>query len=250
MRGRLALGVLTVFGLLLGFTSLGLSRPPRSGVEQIGTLPPTFTQTPAPTNTSSPTSVFPTNTPIPTATSIVTGIPPTTPPGAQPTQGPKPRGEPATPGTGIKTNACARVVGAQGLVLGDAPGFSANHVQIVGRDDIVFVTEGPQRADGLWWWKVTTRESVIGWGINDQILPFGGECFGLTGGLTPSPQPTPLTAVSSGAVSGVGATATLSGTQSQLPSTGSNNNGLYVAGALAVVLLVAGLVRRRSQGTV
>src|SRR3972149_2502981 len=84
MRGRLALGVLTVFGLLLGFTSLGLSRPPRSGVEQIGTLPPTFTQTPAPTNTSSPTSVFPTNTPIPTATSIVTGIPPTTPPGPQP----------------------------------------------------------------------------------------------------------------------------------------------------------------------
>jgi len=240
MRGRLALGVVTILALLLGFSNLGLNQAPRSAFAQ--GVPPTFTPTSTPiTGTSTPTSTA-TGTSPPTATGTATGVPPgpTNTPGAQPTSGgaPRPPGPPATPSLGIKIDACARVVGPQGLSLGDAPGFSANHVQIVGRDDVVFVTDGPQRADGLWWWKVTTREGVVGWGINDHLLPYGGECFGIAAAATTiSTSPTPLPA-------------SVAGSQAQLPATGAGNDGLIFAGLLVVVLLVAGLVRRRSQGTV
>jgi hypothetical protein len=54
--------------------------------------------------------------------------------------------------------------------LGDAPGFSANYVQTVGRDDIVLVMAGPERADGLWWWRVATRTGVVGWGSNPVVV--------------------------------------------------------------------------------
>lgn len=250
MRGRLALGVVTILALVLGFSSLGLSRPPHSRTGQI--VPPTDTPTPTVSPaTNTPTSTATTGAPSNTPTSTVTSVPPgpsNTPVASPPAGGSTPRapGAPATPSTGIKTNACARVVGAQGLILGDAPGFGANHVQIVGRDDVVFVTQGPQRADGLWWWKVTTRDNAVGWGINDQILPYAGECFGVTGeaGATAS-APTPLPAQAAGAT----ATAAPSD-QSQLPATGANSSGLILAGLLVIVLLVVGLVRRGSQGTV
>jgi LPXTG-motif cell wall-anchored protein len=126
------------------------------------------------------------------------------------------------------------------LSLGDGPGFSADHVQIVGVDDIVFVTEGPQRADGLWWWKVTTRVGVAGWGINDHLLPFSGECFGGAGSSAPPIAASPTLLSAAGTSPG----------QSQLPATGAGSDGLIFAGVLVFVLLVVGLARRRSQGTI
>ena len=250
MRGRLTLGVLTVLALVLGLASLGLSRPERSKSEQI-IFPPTDTPTPT------ATSGVPTDTPTPTTIIVQpsetpTGIPPSdtpAPPGVGPTRTLRPPGAPATPSTGIKVNACARVVGAQGLILGSAPGFAAGHVQTVGRDDVVFVIAGPQRSDGLWWWQVNTRGGVIGWGINDQILPYAGECFGLVAAPPPSVLPA-VTPVSSGAAAPSGGATATTVAQSQLPNTGSDNSGLLFAGALTIVLLLAGLIRRRSQSAV
>ena len=129
-------------------------------------------------------------------------------------------------------------MGARGVSLGDAAGFGANHVQIVGRDDVVFVTAGPERADGVWWWKVTTQAGVVGWGINDDLLPHSGACFGLTA-ATFSPTPSPAARAA--------AMATPGGKSGSLPSTGANTGGLVTAGVLIVILAVAGLIRRRNE---
>jgi LPXTG-motif cell wall-anchored protein len=218
----------------LGFSSLGLTHPPGSRLEQ--GPPPTNTPTPPVTNTPTNTPTTPpppTATPTATATGAPTATATTPPSGSAPTRPPGPPAAPATPSTGVKVGACAQTIGPQGVSLGDAPGFAANHVQIVGRDDVVFVAEGPQRADGLWWWKVTTRDGVAGWGINDHLAPFGGECFGLAGG-----GPAIATAV------------TVAGHQAQLPATGAGDAALIFAGALVVLLLVAGLMRRRGQRAV
>jgi LPXTG-motif cell wall-anchored protein len=238
----MALGVVTVFALLLGFSSLGLSQAQRSRPGQIFPPTPTFTQ-PPPTDTPTIVVLPPTDTPTPSATGVAPTDTP--PPGSQPTSSRpgRPSGPPATPSLGIKVNACSRVVGPDGLSLGDAPGIRANHVQIVGRDDVVFVTAGPERADGLWWWRVTTNTGVVGWGNNDHMLPFSGECFGLiAASATAAQAATVLPAIGSGA-----AAAVTPGGQAQLPSTGIPSGGLVAAGALVGVLLVAGLVRRRSQ---
>ena len=241
MRDRLALGVAAAFALLAAISSLGFRPSPRSRLEQVPPSPtPTQAVISTPTSTPAPpTSTWtvtatgvppqPTDTPGTPGTPLATGAPP---------RPPRPQGPPATPSLGIRVNACARVVGAQGLILGDAPGFGANHVQIVGRDDVVLVTAGPERADGLWWWRVTTQSGVVGWGINDQLLPYAGACFAPP---TATAMPTPSPAA------GVGATATPVSQSGSLPSTGGNSSGLVYAGILIVILVVVGLIRRRSQ---
>jgi len=253
VRGRFPLGVVLIFGLLLGLSSLGLNQSPRETLAQF-TLPATATQTPlaspTPPVTDTPTStVEPTFTPISTSTSAPPSAT-TPPPGDQPTNTPKPRGAPATPSLGIKVNHCARVVRPDGLNLGQGPGLAFGHVQIVGLNGIVLVTDGPQRGDDLWWWKVITREGVAGWGINDHLSPYSGECFGSAAtapaaGASPAPaSPTALPAK----VAAVSTTAP--GSQEQLPATGAGDGGLLFAGALATILLIVGLIRRRTQGTI
>jgi LPXTG-motif cell wall-anchored protein len=239
MRGRIPLGVTLVLALLLSLSSLGLYGPPKSILEQFASPTPA-----PPTDTPAATPAAPTSTPIPptgvppTDTPVATGVPPTSVP-ATPAASPppKPRGEPPTPSRGIRVNGCARVIHPQGINLGQAPGFSAAHVQIVGQDDIVFVTQGPERADGLWWWKVTTRAGVVGWGIDDRLAPYTGVCAG----SAPSPASASVAAAS----------ATPSGSQGKLPATGGGDGGWLIAGGgLVAVLLIAGLIRRRTQRTI
>lgn len=241
MRDRLALGVAAAFALLVAVSSLGFRPSPHSRLEQV---PPSPTPTQVVISTPTSTPVRPTSTLVPptstsaaptsTSTVVATGVPPqpTTTRGA-----PRPPGPPATPSLGIRVNACARVVGAQGLILGDAPGFGANHVQIVGRGDVVLVTAGPERADGVWWWRVATRTGVVGWGSNDQLLPQAGACFELaTATALATPPPTAM----------AGITATPGGQAGSLPSTGTSA-GLVTAGILILILVVVGVIRRRTQ---
>lgn len=259
MRGRFPLGVILIFALLLGLSSLGLDEFPREIRAQFtlpatetatatpGSVTPTDTNTP--TLTETPTSTVgspPTSTP--TATGVVPSATPPLPGSPAPTNKPKQPGAPATPSTGIKVNAYARVVRPEGLNLGQGPGFDFGHVQIVGLNDIVFVLEGPQRGDGLWWWKLRTRDGVEGWGINDHIMPCSAECLAAAGiSLTPAATfgaATPL--ASSGSLAAT-ATRAASGAQ-QLPATGIGDNWPWFAVALVAVLLGAGFIRRRSRG--
>ncbi len=251
MRGRLSAGLVSIVALLLGVSSLGLTQVPRAILAQNPTATPTATPI-IPTSTPTATAVSPTSTA--TGTSLPPGPttpppgPTTPPPGGQPTaKPPKPQGEPATPSIGIKVNRCARVVGPDGLSLNQGPGLTYGHVQTVGRNDIVLVTDGPQRSDGLWWWKVVTREGVMGWGINDHLSPYSGECFGdVTVATASAPSAAPLLTVAPG--NGVEVVATAPGSQDQLPATGARDEGLLFGGALiTAILLVVGLIRRRTQ---
>jgi LPXTG-motif cell wall-anchored protein len=82
---------------------------------------------------------------------------------------------------------------------------------------------------------------VAGWGIDDHLAPFTGECFGTVATGTPV---APLSAAAAAAVT------PLAG-ESQLPATGTGDAWPIVgAGALALILLAAGLLRRRNQGTI
>jgi len=246
MRGRFPLGVILILALLLGLSSLGLNAPPRAALAQF-TLPVTDTPTPTgptPTDTATiitdtPTSTQTASAPTSRSTSVSASASPTEPlPGGSPpasTRRPGGQGVPATPSLGIKANNCARVVRREGLNLGQGPGFDFGHVQIVGANDIVFVLEGPQRGDGLWWWKVVTRDGVAGWGINDHLLPETGACFGVTAvGAALAGTPTHTATRASQAVA-------------QLPATGLGDTWLWFAAALVAVLLVAGFIRRRNQ---
>lgn len=242
MRGRVSVGVILLFAVLLAVTSLGLSSSPSARLDQIG--PPTDTPTGAPPSM--------TNTPVATATPVGPVPPLPTSPGSPVNTpgiggGGKPRGEPATPSLGIAVNQCARVAHPDGLNLGAAPGFAAAHIRMVGQDDIVFVKEGPARADSIWWWKVAARDGMQGWGDNDRMRPYAGACFGLSVS-TATPEGSRAAARPASSLNG-SPTPTPVG-QSELPATGMDGAALIFAGALAVVVLIAGLVRRRTQGTV
>lgn len=252
MRGRFSVGVILILALLLGISSLGLNHPPKVGLAQF-TIPasetPTSiappTDTPIATDTptipgpptDTPTSIIPatsTSTIPSSATPPLTGQPVTRPPG-------RPPGAPATPSLGIKVDNCARVVWPQGLSLNQGPGVGFGHVRLVPLDDIVFIIGGPERADGLWWWKARTRDGVEGWGINDHMKPHKGECFGLAAAVTGTPIVIGVTAQPGQLIQ----TAQPASGQ-ELPATGVSGGWLAFGGALVVVLFVAGLIRRRA----
>lgn len=247
MHGRIQAVCLVGLILLLGLGVWSIAQP-QYGVSAQGFPTPTPVPSDTPgvsTPTDTPTSIIPTMTPSSTGVlpSDTPGGPTATPGGtAQATNTPRPRGAPATPSTGIRLNRCAQVVGPQGINLGQGPGFNFGHIQIVGRDDIVYVLEGPERGDDLWWWKVRTRDGVEGWGINDHLLPYSGACFVETTQVVIGP--TVLPAQLGGAS---GSTAQSSG--GELPATGTNAGGVIAAGVLAVVLVVVGLLRRRNQNS-
>ncbi len=201
--------------------------------------PPTNTPVPPPTNTPVPP---PTNTPVvpPTNTPVV---PPTNTPVVPSTNTPAPPGAPkkgrgggAPPGpSGTPTvNGCVQSVGKDGVSLSTDPGFFQPHVQIALRGDILFVVQGPVRADSIWWWRLRTNTGVEGWGNQDDITPDPGPCNfgatvppGATLGAPVQPGPTP------------GAAA--------LPTTGSGMEWVFLALLLAAVLITADTWRRRLQ---
>jgi LPXTG-motif cell wall-anchored protein len=263
MRGQIPVGVILILALLLGLSSLGLNQPPHNELAQF-----TFPVTETPTNVGVPTDTpVATDTPTlpspatdtPTSTSVIpptftlTGVPasPTSgQPPQQPTQrssSPNPPGAPATPSLGIKVNNCARVVWPQGLSLNQGPGLSFGHVRQVALEDIVFITGGPERADGLWWWKARALDGAEGWGINDHLKPYKDGCFGLTAAATGTPIVIGATALPGQPAQTARPTSSATASSQQLPTTGSGNEWLMFAGGLVILVFVAGLIRRRAQ---
>lgn len=238
--------------------------------------PATNTPTPSlPTDTPVPptnTPVGPTNTPFPTDTPQPQ--PTDTPGGPTPqvnTPTPRSTRVPGTGGGGAPpgpsgtpvVNGCVKSIGRNGISLSTEPGFYQAHVQIIPRDRLAQVLAGPERADTIWWWRLRTDAGVEGWGNQDEMTPDPGPCaFG--GGLSAGGQipPYPVTVLPSFSFEQTPASgqapaqtvplgqptpqATSTG-QETLPQTGVGSEGWFLAGLLAVTVIVVGFVRRRLQ---
>ncbi len=231
---------------------------------------PIATDTPIPTDTPVPPTIpptlAPTNTPI---GPIDTPLPSATPSGPTPTTGtraPRPGGGggvPPGPSGTPTVNGCVKSIGKDGISLSTAPGFYQPHVQIIPREHLAQVLSGPERADNIWWWRLRAETGAEGWGNQDTMTPDPGPCaFGgsvLPGAQTP---PYPVTILPASAFEQTPAAVqapaqavplaqpTAQATPAQqeaLPQTGNGVEGWWLAGLLAVTVIVVGFVRRRLQ---
>ena len=230
-------------------------------------IPPTSTPVP-PTDTPLPptnTPVSPTDTPPPpTGTSIAPPPPAGTstpiPPARKPRSG---GGAPPGPSGTPTVNGCVRSIGEDGISLSTEPGFYQPHVQIVPRDHLAQVLAGPVRADNIWWWQLRAETGAEGWGNQDEMTPDPGPCaFGssVAGGSQTAPYPvtimpafaleqTPVVeqAPVPAAPLAQPAPQATPAQQEALPQTGAGQEWWFLAGLLAVTVLVVGFVRRRLQ---
>jgi LPXTG-motif cell wall-anchored protein len=264
-RIRLVMIGVTIFIIVLAMSPLKIERATAAPLLQFTA---TFTNTPpvGPTDTPSPTDTpFPTDTPQPQPTDTPGG-PTLTPQLDTPT--PRPTNEPGTGGGGgappgpsgtPAVNGCVRSIGKNGINLSTEPGFYQSHIQIIPRERLAQVLAGPERVDTIWWWRLRTDAGVEGWGNQDEMTPDPGPCaFGASaspGGQTP---PYPVTVVPSFSFEQPSALEQPSGqavppgqatpaSQETLPQTGGNLEWWFLAGMLAITVLVVGFVRRRLQ---
>ena len=215
------------FALLLAMTLASAPVEAHGPRFQFETATPVV-DTPVPPTVAPPT--------LPPPTFAPPTLPPDTPgpitPGAptpRPAGGSKPEKDrqtggplaipPGTAPTKFKLNSCAKVVRPSGLDLFVSPGFDSGYMQAVGVDQPVRVLGGPIGYDNLWWWKFRTPDGKDGWSVGDYAEPSAGPCVG-------------------------GSTVLNLG---NLPLTGVGGGGLAVGGVLVVVLIVAGVLRRRTR---
>lgn len=118
------------------------------------------------------------------------------------------------------------VVKPEGIPLGAAPGFDAAHVQMALAGDQLCVIGGPVYVDTLWWWQFRTVQGREGWGISDGVALTSSQCAVGAAGRTPTPAARRTSA---------------------LPDTGADFILLWAGVASVCLLLLVGLVRRRSM---
>ena len=215
--------------------------------------PPTDTPIPPTDTPAGPTNTpFPTDTPQPSQTPIGPTPPVNTPTPAPPARTPRPGvggggGVPPGPSGTPVVNGCVKSVGRNGISLSTLPGFYQQFVQTIPRQHLAQVLAGPERADNIWWWRLRAETGAEGWGNQDDMTPDPGPCaFGgvtVAGAQTPPYPVTILPAVQSVPPT-VQATPAQQGT---LPQTGDSAGWWFMAGLLAVTMMVVGFARRRLQ---
>jgi LPXTG-motif cell wall-anchored protein len=152
-------------------------------------------------------------------------------------------------------------IGRNGISLSAEPGFYQSHVQIIPRDHLALVLTGPARADNIWWWRLRTETGAEGWGSQDEMTPDPGPCAAggnaSPGSATPPYPVTIMPAFSFVPTSPAGelpvqvvpleqpALQATPSPQEALPQTGSSIELWFLAGLLAVTMIVVGFVRRR-----
>ena len=143
-------------GLILGRPGEGALAPPQATATA---LPPAMVVTPAtPIPAPSPTPVRP------------SGAPPPTPPTAEPS--PTPEWEYLSSTAPIRPGIYVKVVRPAGLDVRNAPGFETEFIVTLAAGKILYVLDGPTRADSLSWIKISDGVTT-GWGVQDQVAPFG-----------------------------------------------------------------------------
>ena len=230
-RTRLTLMGLMMFFSALLILSLNSQHASASPLAQI-VLTDTPTNVPTSTNTPIP-SATPTNVPISSATPTnapISSVTPTSSSPSSPIMTPVPKkggggGAPPGPSGTPAVSGCVKSIGKDGVSLSTEPGFYKPHVQIAPVGDILFVVQGPVRADNIQWWLLRTANGVEGWGSQDNITPNPGPC--------------------------VPVKATSALVNKALPQTGSGAEGwFFLAFALAAVVIVVGIARRGLQAQV
>jgi len=265
---RTRLTLMGIVMILIALLPLSLNSQRASASSLVQPPPPTDTPTDVPTPTNTPIS--PTDTPLPTSTLQPSETPvQSTPSIGSPTPIPptrKPRsggGAPPGPSGTPVINGCVKSVGKDGISLSTEPGFYQPHVQIIPRERLAQVLAGPERADSIWWWRLRTETGVEGWGNQDDMTPDPGPCaFGgsiSAGGQTP---PYPVTILPSFSLAqtpvieqspvqavplGQPAAQATPAQQETLPQTGDGLEGWFLAGLLAIIVMVVGFARRRLQ---
>ena len=201
--------------------------------------PPTDTPIPPTDTPAGPTNTpFPTDTPQPSQTPIGPTPPVNTPTPAPPARTPRPGGgggggvPPGPSGTPV-VNGCVKSVGRNGISLSTLPGFYQPFVQTIPRQHLAQVLAGPERADNIWWWRLRAETGAEGWGNQDDMTPDPGPCA--FGGSVVSAAQTP------------GAAQHAATQQATLPQTGDSPGWWFVAGLLAITMIIVGFARRKLQ---
>lgn len=270
MMWRTRLLVMGAIVFVIGLTMLPLNMAGVIAAPLLQQQPtPTFTPLASPTDTPP----GPTDTPFPTDTPQSSGTPggPVETPTPRPTRKPGSGGgggaPPGPSGTPV-VNGCVKSVGRDGISLGSEPGFYKPHVQIIPRGRLAQVLAGPERADTIWWWRLRTDAGVEGWGNQDEMTPDPGPCaFGANGVAGAATLPYPVTILPSSSLGqnpagqnpvvdqapvqvaplGQATPQATPAQQETLPQTGDGLEWWFLAGLLAVTVIVVGFVRRRLQ---
>jgi SH3-like domain-containing protein len=81
------------------------------------------------------------------------------------------------------------VTGTEGfdLRLRAGPGLSFVTLRIVKEGSRLVVLDGPETVDELTWWRVRDEDDVVGWVVEDYLIPLSSAPTQ----LTPGPQGTP-----------------------------------------------------------
>jgi len=154
-------------------------------------LYPRFTGTPEPVaQVASPTLVIPliTATPKPvTATSPPPASTVTVKPIATATQAPLPTQAPTIPAK-VTSGAYVRVAGTGsfGLRMRSGPGMDYVTWRILPEGEVLLVTGGPREADGFVWWRVVDQSGLVGWAVEQYLVPTKPPAW------TPQPERTPV----------------------------------------------------------
>ena len=135
----------------------------------------TATSLPAPTSTA---TAPPTVTPIPTNTPV----PPTATPSAT-----------ATPAPHVMVDATVIISGTGGLDLRlrAGPGTDFVTLKIVKEGERLLVLEGPQIADDHTWWRMREEQGVVGWAVEDWLVPVSPDSSEPVSSPTATVAPTP-----------------------------------------------------------
>ncbi len=154
-------------------------------------LYPRFTRTPEPVaQVASPTLIIPliTATPKPvTATRAPVPTVAVVQPVATATTVPLPTQAPTIPAK-VTSGAYVRVAGTGsfGLRMRSGPGMDFVTWRILPEGEVLLVTGGPRKADGFVWWRVVDRSGLVGWTVEQYLVPTKPPAW------TPQPERTPV----------------------------------------------------------
>lgn len=167
----LALIALAILGWFLYPRFTGTPEEPVAQVASPTLLIPLITATPKPVTATPP--------PVPTTVAVQPAVTATT--------APLPTKAPTIP-TKVTSGAYVRVAGTGnfGLRMRSGPGMDFVTWRILPEGEVLLVTGGPREADGFVWWRVVDQSGLVGWAVEQYLVPTKPPAW------TPQPERTPV----------------------------------------------------------